>query len=95
MHYCQLAASCLQTYTSVAFYTLHYGSISMGVTREQWGRNYAGSKSLWGRWNIAGAPRCPNNATRTTLFNIVHLLPEDLRFENGGAELASCPWRHV
>jgi len=36
------------------------------------------------------APKSPNNVTRT-FFNTVHLLPEDLRFENGGAKLASCP----
>jgi len=36
----------------------------------------------------------PNDVTRT-FFNTVHLLPEDLRFENGGAKLASCPGRHL
>jgi len=65
MHYCHIAASCLQTYASVAFYTLHYGSISRGITRGQWGRNYLGAKSLWGaeillgRRMTAGAPKCP------------------------------------
>jgi len=29
MHFCHIAASCLLTYTSVAFYTLHYGSIRL------------------------------------------------------------------
>jgi len=28
-------------------------------------------------------------------FNTVHLLPEDLRFEHGGAKLASCPGHHL
>jgi len=37
----------------------------------------------------AGAPKCPNNVT-STFFNTVHLLPKDLRFEYGGAKLASC-----
>jgi len=32
MNFCHIAASCLLTYTSAAFYTLHYGSISRGVT---------------------------------------------------------------
>jgi len=77
---------------SVAFYTLHYGSISRGVTRGQWGRNYPGAKSPWGaeilrgRRMIVGAPKSPNNVTRT-FCNTVHLLPEDLRFENGAPNL--------
>ena len=33
MHYCHIAASCLLTYTSVDFHTLHYSSISRGVTK--------------------------------------------------------------
>jgi len=56
MHYCHIAGRFLQTYTSAAFYTLHYGSISTSVTWGQWGSNYPGTKSLWGRWNIAGTP---------------------------------------
>jgi len=50
---------------SVAFYTVHYGSISRGVTRGQEGRNYPGAKSLWGHRNTAGATKSPNNVTRT------------------------------
>jgi len=94
MHFCHIAANCLLTQTSVAFYTLHYGSISRGVMKGQWGRNYLGAESLWGRWMITGAPKNPNNFTHT-FFNTVHLLPEDLRFENGGAKLASCPGRYL
>ena len=44
--------------------------------------------------NHSGGAKNPNNVTRT-FFNTVHLLPEDLRFENGGAKLASCPGRHL
>jgi len=51
-------------------------------------------KFLLGRRMITGAQKCPNNVTRT-FFNTVHLLPEDLRFENGVAKLASCPRRHL
>jgi len=58
------------------------------------GRNYPGAESLWGRWNTAGVPKNPNNVTGT-FFNTVHLLPEDLRFENGGAKLASCRGPHL
>ena len=40
------------------------------------------------------ASKSPNNVT-STFFNTVHLLPKDLRFEHGGAKLASCPGRHL
>jgi len=53
-----------------------------------------GAEILRGRRMIAGAPKNPINVTRT-FFNTVHLLPEDVRFENGGAKLASCPGRHL
>jgi len=43
---------------------------------------------------IAETPKNPNNVTHT-FFNTVHLLPEDLRFENGGAEIASWPGNHL
>ena len=43
---------------------------------------------------IPRAPKSPNNVT-CTFFNTVHLLLEDLRFENGGAKVASCPGRHL
>jgi len=39
----------------------------------------------WLRW----APKSPDNVT-STFFNGVHLLTKDLRFEYGGAKLASC-----
>jgi len=32
---------------------------------------------------------------QNTFFNKVHLLPKDLRFEHGGAKLASCPGPHL
>jgi len=31
----------------------------------------------------------------STFFNTAHLLPEDLRFEHGGAKLVSCLGRHL
>jgi len=37
MHFCHIAASCLLMQTSEAFYALHYGSISTGVTKGQGG----------------------------------------------------------
>jgi len=42
----------------------------------------------------AGAKKSPENVT-STCFNTVHLLLKDLRFEHGGAKLASCPGRHL
>jgi len=38
----------------------------------------------------AGAQKSPNNVTRT-FFNVVHLLPKDLKFEHGGAKLLLAP----
>jgi len=58
MHCCHIAASCLVTYTSVAFYRLHYGSISRGVTRGKGGaitrapNHSAGAEWLQGRQNV-------------------------------------------
>jgi len=51
MHFCHRAASCLLTSTSVAFYTLHYGSISRGVTKGQegaitWAPNHSGGAEI-------------------------------------------------
>jgi len=40
----------------------------------------------------AGVPKSPINVTNI-FFNTVHLLPKDLKFEHGGAKLASCPGR--
>jgi len=52
------------------------------------GRNEGGGSTI---------PRAPNNRNNVTssLFNTVHLLAKDLRFEHGPAELASCPGRHL
>jgi len=56
--------------------------------------HFGGAEILRGRRMIAGTPKNPNNVTRT-FFNAVHFLPEVLRFENGGAKLASCPGRNL
>jgi len=58
------------------------------------GAQLPGPRITLGALNDCGAPKNPNNVTRT-FFNTVHFLPEDLRFENGGAKLASCPERHL
>jgi len=42
----------------------------------------------------AGHRKVPQNVT-STFFSTVHLLPKDLRFEHGGAKLASFPGRHL
>jgi len=56
-----------------------------GVTREGQGeQNSPGAESL------RGAPKSTDKVTGT-FFNRVQLLPKDLRFDHGGAKLASCP----
>jgi len=47
-----------------------------------------------GAKSLRGVPENPNNIT-TTFFNTVDLLPKDLKFEHGGAKLASCPEHHI
>ena len=42
---------------------------------------------------IPREPKSPTNVTSTS-FNTVHWLPNAIRFEHGGAKLASCPGRH-
>jgi len=41
-----------------------------------------------------GGPKSPNNVT-STFFHTVHLLPKELRFEDGGAKLAFCHGRQI
>jgi len=48
----------------------------------QGGSNSPGAESLRGH---------QKGPTIITFFNAVYLLPKDLRFEHGGAKLASCP----
>ena len=64
------------------------------TTGRQGGHNSPGAESLWGRGMTVRAPKSPNNVT-STLFNTVHLLPKDLRFEHGRGKLAYCPGRHL
>ena len=85
MNFCHIAASCLLTYASVAFYTLHYGSISRDVTKGARGAQFHGRritlgslKYCTGRRMIVEAPKSHNNVT-STFFNTVYLLPKDLR----------------
>jgi len=47
-----------------------------------------------GAESLRAAPKSPNNDTNT-FFNTVLLLPKELRFEHGGAKLASCPRSHL
>jgi len=64
--------------------------------RNEWAQ-FPGHRATMGASNhyeerrmTAGAPKSPNNVT-STFFSRVHLLPKDLKFEHGGAKLASCP----
>jgi len=52
------------------------------------GHNFPGAESL------RKATKSPNNVT-STFFSATHLLPKDLRFQHGGAKLASCPGHHL
>ena len=63
-------------------------------------RPWAGAKQ-GGNWcNSSGAkslrrvPKSPQNVT-STFFSTVNLRLKELRFERGGAKLASCPGRHL
>jgi len=67
------------------------GSVPRGGTKGGGGHN---SLSLWGVESLRGAPKRPD-IVASTFFNTVDLLPKDLRFEHGGAKLASCPGRHL
>jgi len=71
------------------------------TTRRQGAHNSPGARSLWERRITAGDGKCllrepksPNNVT-SAFFNTVNFLPNDLRFEHGGAKLASCPGRRL
>jgi len=57
-------------------------------SRDQ-GRNEGGQ----GRRNSPGAEK--SQQCHKYFFMTVHLLPKDLRFEHGGAKLASCAGRHL
>jgi len=58
------------------------------------GRGVTRGAQLLGRRITTGMPKSLNNVT-STFFNTAHLLPKKLRFEHGGAKLASCPGRHL
>ena len=47
-----------------------------------------------GRRMTARGTKSPNNFI-SAFLNTVYLLPKNLRFEHGGANLASCPRRHL
>jgi len=62
----------------------------MGVTREQGDHNALGAESL----GPGGAEKSQQCRKYFILYSI-HLLQKKLRFENGGAQLVSCPGRHL
>jgi len=61
-----------------------------GVTKRARGRN----STAVGAEYLRGAPNSPNNVAGT-FFNTVYLLPKDVGFEHGDAELVPCPGRHL
>jgi len=80
----------MNTFTASDHSALHCRCpIYRGVTRgEQGGHNSPSAESLW------RAPKSPNNI-KSNFFNTVQLLPKDLRFKHGVADLASWPGRHL
>jgi len=48
-------------------------------------------------WKGVTIPWATNHCRErvSTSFNKAHFFPKDLRFEHGGAKLASCPGRHL
>ena len=53
------------------------------------GHNTPGAESLWGTKSLPERRKVPTMLQN--FFNTVHLLPQDVSFEHGGAKLASCP----
>ena len=70
------------------------GLPNSGVTWGKVGHNSPGAESLRCGNCLRVAPKSPSNAKRT-FFNTVNLLAKDLRFEHGGAKLASCHVRYL
>jgi len=69
--------------------------IFRGVTKGgQGGTIPRASNDCGGRQMTAGAPKRPHNVA-STFFNAIHLLAKNLKFENGGVKLASCPEDHL
>jgi len=66
-----------------------------GVTMgEEGGHNPRGKNFYGAAESLREAPKIRNIVT-CTFFITVHLLPKNLKFEHGGAKLASCPGRHL
>ena len=74
---------------------VHTGAQSRGVTRVGKGAQFLGRQFTRGgaEW-LQRAPKKTNNVT-SSFFNRVHLLPKDLKSEQGGAKLASWSGRHL
>ena len=64
--------------------------------RNKWGQGHKSrrAESLCERRITAGSAENLNSIT-SAFFSAVHLLPKDLRFQHGGAKVASCPRRQL
>ena len=69
---------------------LNWATLLVAVEGLQWGHKQGRNEKV----NIPRAPKSPNDVS-STFFNALYLLPKDLRFEHGGAKLASCPGRQL
>jgi len=63
-------------------------NVHFGIEGRKEGGTIPPASSHW------GAPKSSKNIA-STFFSTVHLLPKDLRFERGGANLVSYPERHL
>jgi len=67
----------------------------------QGGHNSPGAKSLWGHWITAAPNDCGGRRKVPTMSQVLSSMQymcfgkKDLRFEHGGAKLASCPRCHL
>jgi len=71
----------------------HSQFVPSDVTRVARWAQFPGCQITMGAPNHCSGRRKSLNNVASTFFNAVYLLPKDLRFEHGGAKLASCPGR--
>jgi len=72
------------------------GLLAGCLTKGERGAQFPGRQITMGRRMTAGGAekKSPSNVT-STFFSAVHLPSKDVRFEYGGAKLASCPGRQL
>ena len=71
-----------------AEYQYYHGLLRRFAARSNQGRNDGEARGTIPRALLTAGVLTMSQAVH---FNAVHLLPKDLRYEHGGAKLASCP----